>query len=109
MPAAELFGQYSAADGQKQRRAPQRVHSSQERNLQGKLALELETPAECRSQIESCLTYTDAHVVSGSEDNSIYVWSLVDVRATRFLVAVADLVADFRQLMWQLSKDTRRW
>src|SRR5690242_5515716 len=31
-------------------------------------------------QIESCLTNTDAHVISGSEDNNIYIWSLVDVR-----------------------------
>jgi len=29
-------------------------------------------------KIEACLTATDAHVVSGSEDHAIYIWSLVE-------------------------------
>jgi len=31
-------------------------------------------------KIASCLSYTDAHVLSGSEDGSIFIWDLVDVR-----------------------------
>ena len=35
--------------------------------------------------LESLLTHTDAHVVSGSEDGKIYVWDLVDARVAHVL------------------------
>lgn len=41
------------------------------------------TPQDCHDheqayKMDSCLTNTDAHVVSGSEDGRVFFWDLVD-------------------------------
>lgn len=42
--------------------------------------------------MDSCLTNTDAHVVSGSEDGAVYFWDLVDGSVVTSFKAHASVV-----------------
>lgn len=47
----------------------------------------------CKSyKMDSCLTNTDAHVVSGSEDGNVFFWDLVDASVISSLKAHASVV-----------------
>lgn len=43
-------------------------------------------------KVESCLTNTDAHVVSGSEDSCIYFWNLVEANLVHTLKGHSKMV-----------------
>ena len=34
-------------------------------------------------KIDSCLSFTDTHVISGSDDGNIYIWDLIEAKIVR--------------------------
>jgi len=51
----------------------------------GELLNEYKGHSNTSARIESCLTNDDAYVISGSEDNCVYIWSLVESRIVHTL------------------------
>jgi len=44
----------------------------------GELLKEYKGHKHSQYQLRSCLSYSDAHILTGSEDHQIYIWRLVD-------------------------------
>ncbi len=51
----------------------------------GELLNEYRGHRQRQSQLQSCFSFSDAFVLSGSEDNDIYIWNLVEASVVHVL------------------------